>query len=144
MIELHPSGALWLPARRTALIADLHLGFAWAQRRRGELWPLTDAGAKVRLEALCDELKPKTLVLVGDTEQRRAAALAAVYQIEVLLKSISREVDAGNDVDEYERETVIRALVGRANVLNDVVGKAIDKDDRTPTAQLKGVVEECG
>jgi len=66
MIELHPSGALWLPEQGTALIADLHLGFAWAQRRRGELWPLTDAGARPRLEALCDQLRPKTLVLVGD------------------------------------------------------------------------------
>ena len=66
MIELHPSGALWMPERRIALIADLHLGFAWAQRRRGELWPLTDAGAKLRLEALCDDLKPQILVLVGD------------------------------------------------------------------------------
>jgi metallophosphoesterase superfamily enzyme len=66
MIELHPSGALWLPALSTLLIADLHLGFAWAQRRRGELWPLTDAGAALRLAALCDLLQPQTLVLVGD------------------------------------------------------------------------------
>lgn len=66
MISLHPSGALWLPEERTALLADLHLGFAWAQRRRGELWPLTDAGARERLQSLCDELRPRRLVLVGD------------------------------------------------------------------------------
>ncbi len=66
MIELHPSGAIWLPGQATALVADLHLGFAWAQRRRGELWPLTDAGARRALEGLCDELRPKTVVLAGD------------------------------------------------------------------------------
>lgn len=66
MIDLHPSGALWLPEQGTALIADLHLGFAWAQRRRGELWPLTDGGAAAKLLALCDALHPRTLVLVGD------------------------------------------------------------------------------
>lgn len=66
MIELHPSGALWLPEQGTALLADLHLGFAWAQRRRGELWPLTDGGARQRLEAVCAQLRPQTLVLVGD------------------------------------------------------------------------------
>jgi metallophosphoesterase superfamily enzyme len=66
MIELHPSGALWLPSISTALIADLHLGFAWAQRRRGELWPLTDAGAAAGLSALRDQLRPATIVLLGD------------------------------------------------------------------------------
>ncbi|HEU0122658.1 MAG TPA: metallophosphoesterase [Bryobacteraceae bacterium] len=66
MSSLHPSGALWLPASRTVLLADLHLGFAWAQRRRGELWPLTDAGARTGLEWLCDQLLPARIVLVGD------------------------------------------------------------------------------
>jgi metallophosphoesterase superfamily enzyme len=66
MSKLYPSGALWLPERGIALIADLHLGFALAHRRRGELWPLTDGGAKARLAELCNELQPKTLVLVGD------------------------------------------------------------------------------
>jgi len=66
MVELHPSGAAWLPEEGTALVADLHLGFAWAQRRRGELWPLTDGGARRALETICDELRPKRLVLVGD------------------------------------------------------------------------------
>jgi uncharacterized protein len=66
MIELHPSGAAWLRPERTLILADLHLGFAWAQRRRGELWPLTDAGARDRLEALCAALEPERIVLAGD------------------------------------------------------------------------------
>lgn len=62
----HCSGALWIADSRTAVIADLHLGFAWAQRRRGELWPLTDGGAQSLLLDICDTLQPQRLVLLGD------------------------------------------------------------------------------
>jgi metallophosphoesterase superfamily enzyme len=48
------------------LLADTHLGYAWAQRRRGELGPLVDGGARARLEALLAELAPRELVLAGD------------------------------------------------------------------------------
>jgi metallophosphoesterase superfamily enzyme len=62
----HASGALWLPESRTALIADLHLGYAWAQRRRGELGPMIEGGASAKLEALLAELDPAELVILGD------------------------------------------------------------------------------
>jgi len=62
----HPSGALWLPAARTVLIADLHLGYSWAQRRRGELGPLADFRARDKLLRLCAELTPRHIVFVGD------------------------------------------------------------------------------
>ena len=62
----HPSGALWIPETRTAVIADVHLGYSWAQRRRGELGPLADAAAKEKLVRLAAELNPLEFVFLGD------------------------------------------------------------------------------
>ena len=62
----HASGALWLPAEGALLIADAHLGYGWAQRRRGELGPVTDGAIAGRLTHLLDELSPRTLIFLGD------------------------------------------------------------------------------
>jgi uncharacterized protein len=62
----HPSGALWLSDARTVLVADLHLGYSWAQRRRGELGPLADFQARDKLLRLCVELEPQHIVFLGD------------------------------------------------------------------------------
>lgn len=66
MTELHPSGALWLPDTGTVLLADLHFGYAWAQRRRGQLGPLVDGGAAERVMEIIGELGATRAVLLGD------------------------------------------------------------------------------
>lgn len=48
------------------VIADAHLGYSWAQRRRGELGPLADATTRDKLVRLCDDLKPQRIVFLGD------------------------------------------------------------------------------
>lgn len=63
---VHASGALWLAEPRALLVADLHLGFAWAQRRKGELGPLHDGGVAARLQEVVDEIGPAEVVLLGD------------------------------------------------------------------------------
>ncbi len=65
-LAAHPSGALWLSGSRTVVIADVHLGYSWAQRRRGELGPLADEQAREKLFALTDELQPEVIVFLGD------------------------------------------------------------------------------
>jgi metallophosphoesterase superfamily enzyme len=62
----HPSGALWIPEIRTALVADAHFGYSWAQRRRGELGPLADSAAKEKLLHLAADLNPVQFVFLGD------------------------------------------------------------------------------
>lgn len=62
----HPSGALWIPETRTSLIADIHLGYSWAQRRRGELGPLADIEAKEKLQRLANTLNPDQFIFLGD------------------------------------------------------------------------------
>jgi len=62
----HASGALWLPACSALLIADVHFGYSWAQRRRGELGPLADHALNTRIQEILEELSPSTVVLLGD------------------------------------------------------------------------------
>lgn len=65
-LEAHPSGALWLPKSQTLLIADLHLGYSWAQRRKGELGPLVDTQTRDRLTNVVADLTPERVVFLGD------------------------------------------------------------------------------
>ncbi len=71
-LELRPgivadcTGAVYLEDSRALLVADAHLGYAWAQRRRGELGPLTDGGGFARLDAALARWKPLHLVFLGD------------------------------------------------------------------------------
>jgi putative SbcD/Mre11-related phosphoesterase len=65
-LHAHASGALWVPETRTAIIADLHLGYSWAQRRRGELGPLADARTREKLLGVRDQLQPSRYVFLGD------------------------------------------------------------------------------
>jgi uncharacterized protein len=67
MSVFHPSGALWLPELETVLVADLHLGYGLAQRRRGQLGPIADTRTAEKLQTLLQELSPKTLILLGDS-----------------------------------------------------------------------------
>jgi uncharacterized protein len=62
----HWSGALLLKQSKTLLIADAHLGYSWAQRRRGELGPLADELTRQKLMAVQSELSPERIVFVGD------------------------------------------------------------------------------
>lgn len=65
-LEAHPSGALWIAESQTALVADVHLGYSWAQRRRGELGPLADFRAREKLFRLLSDLEPVQIVFLGD------------------------------------------------------------------------------
>ena len=65
-ITAHSSGALSIAASNTLIVADLHLGYSWAQRRRGELGPLADSEAREKLLRVCDDVRPARIVFLGD------------------------------------------------------------------------------
>lgn len=62
----HASGALWMPDVATLLIADVHLGYGWAMRRRHRLGPVSEGGLNAKLRGVLEELQPRTVVLLGD------------------------------------------------------------------------------
>lgn len=63
----HCSGALYLEESGSLFIADAHLGYGWAQRRRGQLGPLSDGGIEEKLNAVVAEFQPAELIFLGDT-----------------------------------------------------------------------------
>nr|WP_314432838.1 ligase-associated DNA damage response endonuclease PdeM [uncultured Brevundimonas sp.] len=66
--ELRCSGALWLPACRTLIAADLHLEKGSAFAAHGQLLPPYDSRATLdKLEAEIAELDPGTVILLGDS-----------------------------------------------------------------------------
>ena len=89
-LRAHGSGALWLPDIQTAVIADLHLGYSWAQRRRGELGPLADARTRDKLFAVRDALQPRQFVFLGDIVHAPRACTPEREWIEETLLELSR------------------------------------------------------
>jgi DNA ligase-associated metallophosphoesterase len=94
-VTLRPSGALWLAADRVLVVADLHLEKGSAYAARGQLLPPYDTRETLaRLTAEAARLRPRTIVLLGDSfhdgrgEERLAEAdanalraLAAVAEL---------------------------------------------------------------
>lgn len=62
----HASGALWLAGSGTLLVADAHLGYGWAMRRRGQLGPVHDEEAVRKLREVVSEMQPRHVVFLGD------------------------------------------------------------------------------
>lgn len=58
---------VWLEESRVLVLADIHLGHGWVERRRGSLVPLCDADAfRQRLRELFHSYAPRRLVVLGD------------------------------------------------------------------------------
>jgi DNA ligase-associated metallophosphoesterase len=69
------SGALWWPARRTLVVADLHLEKGSSFAARGQFLPPYDTAATLRLlEEAVARLRPERLIALGDSFHDRAAA----------------------------------------------------------------------
>ena len=84
----HGSGALFLTDSGTLMIADAHLGYGFAQRRRGQLGPTTDGGILDRLQAVLDFFQPVETVFLGDTVHAPSPMAAEREFIESTLRSI--------------------------------------------------------
>ena len=66
-LALLPERALWWPARRTLMLADLHIGKAASFRAWGQPVPAGSTQQNLaRLDALIAQHQPQQLVLLGD------------------------------------------------------------------------------
>jgi len=67
-VLLRASGAVWIEASRTLVVADLHFEKGSSFAERGQLLPPYDTGETLRrLEAEVEALAPRILVFLGDS-----------------------------------------------------------------------------
>ncbi|MCC6231732.1 MAG: metallophosphoesterase family protein, partial [Verrucomicrobiales bacterium] len=58
--------AVWLEGHRALLVADVHLGYVWAERQRGALLPLVEEDAGPRLLELARAYPVERVIFLGD------------------------------------------------------------------------------
>ncbi len=72
--------AVFLRETRTLIVADLHLGYAWAHRHGGQLLPISAReDSLARLMEMVADYAPRELVLLGDIVHR-AVPVAALKE----------------------------------------------------------------
>lgn len=82
--------AAWLEPEHTLAVADLHLGYAWAQRQRGALLPLAEVEqAAARLRELVADYRPGTLVFLGDLVHAPLLAEPASASVRELIEALA-------------------------------------------------------
>ena len=80
---------LWMEQHRTLVAADLHLGYVWAQRRAGQLLPITAPEETVeRLAQLAGEYDAKQVVLLGDIVHQAVPAPALRAELQTLARRL--------------------------------------------------------
>lgn len=81
--------AIWVPSDQVLAVADLHLGYAWAQRRRGLLLPVEGVDdTAVRLQDLVNDYQPRQLVILGDIVHQ----VSQIPMLESLLSDLCRRL----------------------------------------------------
>ncbi|MDB4884697.1 MAG: metallophosphoesterase [Gemmatimonadetes bacterium] len=113
------AGAAWLPAAGVAIVADVHVGYELAARRRGGYLPEVERGGAVghRLASLATALGAARLIIAGDLrhstrdvdalERAELGDLAAAVR-----RSVSLEVVLGN----HDRGGALAGEAGAAAV----------------------------
>jgi hypothetical protein len=85
-----PGPALWIEQSASLYVADLHLGYSWALRRRGQLGPLVEGDARSRVKRLLDALKPSRLIVAGDLVHAPRPCAQERAEIENSVQEFSR------------------------------------------------------
>ena len=117
---LRCSGALWLPAHRTLVAADLHLEKGSAFAARGQMLPPYDSRATLdRLEAEIEALSPAAVVLLGDSFHDAKSVGRMATDDRARLNRLA----AGRDWIWLEGNHDIAALAG---AIDDLVGEVVE------------------
>jgi putative SbcD/Mre11-related phosphoesterase len=88
-IILDARRAVWFEAEQALAVADLHLGYAWAQRSRGAMLPLSAQDDTVpRLAELVRDYGARELFVLGDVVQKAVP----IEPVREPLRELCREI----------------------------------------------------
>ena len=114
-IFLDARRAVWLERERILLVADLHLGYAWAHRHAGQMLPLSAREDSIeRLTALVEEYAPVALAILGDIVHRAVPVRTLEEELRRLCDELGGRVEvrllAGN------HDATLAALLRRCGI----------------------------
>ena len=124
-VLLRASGALWLAAERLLVVADLHLEKGSAYAARGQLLPPYDTGETLgRLAAEAAQLRPATILLLGDTFHDSGAEARLSAEDVRTLTTIAAIAELVWVVGNHDADGP-RALPGRSTATWSVAGLSL-------------------
>ncbi|MDX1950815.1 MAG: metallophosphoesterase [Verrucomicrobiota bacterium] len=91
-VWLDPRRAVFLEKTRTLAVADLHLGYVWAHRVRGQMMPLLQETTLARLLELISDYQPKTLALLGDIVHETVSIHSIRQTVEELVNELCSRI----------------------------------------------------
>ena len=160
-LEILPG--VWLDHRRAVFleregvlaVADLHLGYAWAQRYNGQMLPVyAKDDLRSRLSDLCSFYKPRQLAILGDIVHQAVpvaeisdelaalfSALGATCGLKLILgnhdKNLRKIVRAPAELEFLEQFETERFILAHGNDLTEASpGKCLIMGHEHPAISL--------
>lgn len=127
-VRVTGDGAAWVPAERTVVVADVHLGYELAAQRRGGWLPRVETGREIgaRLAAIATALGAERLVIAGDLrhstrdvdamERAELHALAQAVREQVSVEVVLGNHDRGGALVDLPAAAMVR--VGAVDVVH--------------------------
>ncbi len=144
--------AVWIEEHRALLVADTHLGYAWAHRQQGNLLPIATAEDTLdRLQELATEYAPREIIILGDVIHGPATAeavLADLRRLHALDGGFAVRLIAGNHDMQLaamlENAGLDVPLVREVMLGRDLLLHGDHTDQATATASCRAVSEKGG
>lgn len=109
--------ALWLSGHKTLIIADLHIGYAWSHRSKGQLLPVSKTEDTVaRLTALLRDYEAEQVVLLGDIVHDAVSLPEVKSVLDDLLQIASRGISLTLVLGNHDRRLIKAIGTPPANI----------------------------
>jgi DNA ligase-associated metallophosphoesterase len=96
--------ALWLESERALVIADLHLGYSWAHRKRGQMLPLGADDLLPRLSSLLATYHPERVLLLGDIVHEAVPVEPFIEELSGLLRLLEKSAETTLIAGNHDRK----------------------------------------
>ena len=145
-VELLPGRAAMLPASRSLLVADLHLGKAATFRRAGLPVPEGSAqGDLARLRGLVETTRAKRLLILGDLFHAASGCTSAVLDEFRLFREGINAVETVLVLGNHDRRVKLLASLGLDRVVPKLVEDRVrfvhDPLDADEPGERSGAIE---